>query len=286
MYTSSSSRVRRTSTFLATLLLAPVSLGVLTGEARAGSWPAEVTASYKITFNGFDLGTFRFQSRFDQDQYALDGNADISALLGAFTWQGITRTSGRLDGDAPRPGSYSFAFRSSSKTGSVVMRYEKGGVRDVKAVPEVEPSAEIVPLKEHHLNGTLDPLSAVIALSRGAAGNPCDRRLPIFDGKQRFDLTLAFRRQQRIVETRPSGQPDVGYVCSVRYQPIAGYKKSEETRRMSEATSIEVVLRPIPSAGLHVPHQITIPTIAGLAVLTAERVEIKTRNSGEIALVN
>jgi len=268
------------------LVLGPAAGPIAATSTPTGAWPSEVTASYKVTFNGFELGAFRFQSRIGDAAYALDGNADLSALLGVFTWQGITRSTGRVDGDAPRPGGYTFAYRSSSKTGSIVMDFDKTGVRSVKSVPPSEPLPDIVPVKDHHLKGTLDPLSAVMALTRGTGANPCNRHLPIFDGKQRFDLVLSFRRQQRVVETRPSGQPDMGYVCAVRYVPIAGYKDSEETRRMSESVSIEVVLRPVPSANLFVPHQITIPTIAGLAVLTAERVDIKTGKTGEIALVN
>lgn len=267
-------------------LAIPATAPIGAASSLGGDWPSAVIANYKITFNGFELGNFRFQSQIGDATYALDGNAELSALLGAFSWQGITRSTGKVDGDVPRPGGYSFAYRSSSKTGSIVMGFDKTGVRDVKTVPPPEPAPEIIPVRAHHLKGTLDPLSAVMALTRSTGANPCDRRLAIFDGKQRFDLALSFRRQQRVVETKPSGQPDMGFVCAVRYIPIAGYKDNDETRSMSETASIEVLLRPVPSANLFVPHQISIPTIAGVAVLTADRVEIKTGKSGDIALVN
>jgi hypothetical protein len=288
MFRSTSSRVRRPagSVLLVVGLIASAPASPAADEPRAGAWPSEVQAHYKITFNGFDLGSFRFQARTGDGGYALDGNAEISALLGAFTWQGITRASGKVEGSAPRPAGYSFAFRSSSKTGSVVLGFDKSGVKSVTALPPPEPDPDVVPVKDHHLKGAIDPLSAVMALTRSAGANPCDRRLQVFDGKQRFDLELSFRRQQRIVETRPSGQPDQGYVCGVRYVPIAGYKANAETEQMSKSAKIEVVMRAVPSANLHVPHQITIPTIAGLAMLTAERIEIKTGKSGDIALVN
>lgn len=287
MFRSSSSRVRRPAGRALVLvgLIASVP-ATAAEEPRASAWPSEVSAHYKITFNGFDLGSFRFQARTGEGGYALDGNAEISALLGAFTWQGITRANGKVDGSAPRPAGYSFAFRSSSKTGSVVLGFDKSGVKSVTALPPPEPDPDTVPVREHHLKGALDPLSAVMALTRAAGANPCDRRLQVFDGRQRFDLELSFRRQQRIVETRPSGQPDQGYVCAVRYVPIAGYKANAETEQMSKSARIEVVMRAVPSANLYVPHQITIPTVAGLAMLTAERIEIKTGKSGEIALVN
>lgn len=288
MFRSTSSRVRRCvgRSAITAGLLAVLPAAAVAEEPRVGAWPSEVAANYKITFNGFDLGTFRFEARIGEGGYALDGNAEISALLGAFTWQGITRANGKVDGGGPRPAGYSFAYRSSSKTGSVVLGFDKSGVKSVTALPPPEPDPESVPVKEHHLKGALDPLSAVIALTRGAGANPCDRRLQIFDGKQRFDLQLSLRRQQRIVATRPSGQPAEGYVCAVRYLPIAGYKANAETEQLSKSARIEVVMRAVPSANLFVPHQITIPTVAGLAMLTAERIQIKTGSHDEIALVN
>jgi hypothetical protein len=131
----------------------------------------------------------------------------------------------------------------------------------------------------------LDPLSAVMALTRAQSSSPCGRKISIFDGKQRFDLLFSFRRRERVPETRPSGQPGIGYVCRVRYIPIAGHRNNDETRQMAGNTGIEVALRPVPSANLLIPYKITIPTIAGAAVLTSQRVDITTAGMRQIALV-
>jgi hypothetical protein len=143
-----------------------------------------------------------------------------------------------------------------------------------------------VPVKDQHLKDVLDPLSAVMALLRGGMAQPCGRKLAIFDGKQRFDLLLSPRGQRRITETRPSGQPGLAFVCRVRYVPIAGYKMNEETKSMAESSGIEVALRPIPTANLLVPYEVTVPTIAGPAKLTSQRIEIETAGRGQIALVH
>ena len=58
-----------------------------------------------------------------------------------------------------------------------------------------------MPLREQHLKGVLDPLSAIMVLSRGSSANPCDRRLPIFDGKERFDLVFSYKGE---MQGRPS----------------------------------------------------------------------------------
>ena len=254
-----------------------------TDATAAEPWPSQVHASYRIEFNSFDIGTFDFQSQVAGNGYTLTGDAKLSALLGAFKWQGVTRTSGLLAGDAPKPAGYTFDFNGAGKSGSVKMGFNGDAVTNLTYVPLREPAPGTIPVREAHLKSVLDPLSAVMALSRSENANPCGRRLAIFDGKQRFDLVLTYKRQERISEQRPSGQPGVAYVCKVRYMPIAGHKASEETRSISQSNDIEVSFRPVPSANLFVPHEISIPTGAGTARLVARNVRIVTRNE-QIAL--
>lgn len=265
-------------------ILALLVVAVPAIAAADGDWPSKVTANYKITFNGFDVGDFRFESNLGSRGYSLDGRAKLSALLGIFEWKGSTNSTGVLARGEPKPADYSFKYRSSSKSGSVAMSFSKDRVTDRTVVPPSSPSKKTVPLTEEHLKGVLDPMSAVMAMTRQRE-NPCDQKIAIFDGKQRFDLELSYRRQQTIKEARPSGEPSVAFVCNVRYIPIAGHKDSRTIRKMAETDGIEVVLRPIPSANIFIPYQVTIPTIAGSAVVRSQRVEITT-GMRQIALVH
>ena len=74
-------------------------------------------------------------------------------------------------------------------------------------------------------------------------------------------------------------------MCRVKYRPIAGYRPNDETKAMSRSTSIEIAFRPVAGAGLMVPDQITVPTISGPIGLKAQRIDIKTSDRREIALV-
>jgi hypothetical protein len=257
--------------------------------ATVPGWPAEVNAVYRISFGGIDIGSFKFQSKVEASAYALAGQASIRAPLGAFEWKGTTNSAGSAESLAPRPKAYTFDFNSSAiigkdKSGGVKMGFKDGAVANLNVQPSKPPPPDAVPVKDEHKRNVLDPLSAVMALSLSASQRPCDRKLSIFDGKQRFDLALSFRRQQKITERRPSGQPGVGFVCKVRYMPIAGYRQNEETKTLADNGNIEITLRPVPSANLMVPYQVVIPTGAGTATMTAERIDITTKGRGLIAL--
>lgn len=274
----------RNALFVSALLQAVVSpCGAPRAEA-SDAWPSQVRASYKIEFNGFDVGSFDFSANVVGRAYTLTGDARIKALLGLISWNGTTRTIGALATETPRPSAYAFDFNGTGKSGATRMSFNGDMITNVAHSPPVELQSGIVPIREPHLKGALDPLSAVMALSRAGNANPCGRKLAIFDGRQRFDIVLAYARQERVAETKPSGQPGVAYVCRVRYVPIAGHKAGEESQGLAINTGIEISLRPVPSANLFIPHQITVPTSAGTATLTSQSVEIVTPHNEQIAL--
>jgi hypothetical protein len=268
-------------------------LGIAVAVATAGGssaraadpWPAEVQAVYKIQFNGFEIGQFAFNSSVHDRTYAITANAEISALLGVVRWNGVTRVSGALAGNAPRPAGFSFDFQGTSKAGSVRMGFGNGGVKSLDHNPPLVEPPDTVPLQPVHMRGVLDPLSAILALSRPRDGNPCNQKVPVFDGKVRFDLAFSFKEDAPIADTQRSSAVEMVRVCRVRVMPIAGHRDDEATAQLKRSTGIEVAFRAIPSAKLFVPHRITVPTFAGSAVLTSHSIHIRTQNE-QIALVN
>jgi Protein of unknown function (DUF3108) len=272
--------------FLAGLLLSLAAIVTGPETAAAEAWPANVRAVYDINFNGFNVGTFEFQSQAEQQSYTLLGNARLSILLGAFTWDGETRSFGLIVKQEPKPASFTFDFRSSMRAGSTKLGFANGAVTNIAHLPPEPPKPDVIPLREQHLKGVIDPLSAIMVISRGPSANPCDRRVPIFDGKERFDLVFSYKREMKVVEQAPSGQPDVAHVCRVKYLPIAGHKIDSDTSFMAANNEIEVALRPIPSANVFIPYQISIPTMAGSATIVSKRVEIVSPGKPQIALLH
>jgi hypothetical protein len=263
-------------------------VGLVSGSgapAAAESWPATVRALYEINFNGFTVGSFEFQSQAESQSYTLAGNAHLSVLLGAFSWAGSTRSFGMIVDQAPKPASFTFDFKSNLRAGSTTLGFSDGAVTNVMNLPPMVTSDPIIPLREHHLKGVVDPLSAIMMLTRSATVDPCDRRIPIFDGKERFDLLFSRKGEMRVTEQAPSGQPGVAIVCRVRYLPIAGHKIDSDTKFMAANDGIEVALRPVPSANVFVPYQISIPTMAGSATIVSKRVEIVSPGKPQIAML-
>ncbi len=252
----------------------------------ADGWPSEIKAAYDVNFNGINVGTYEFASTQDGHTYKLTSNAKLSLLLGALTWSGATEASGQFAGDRAKPAKYGFEFQAQSKVGSTRMSFTDDTVTQVLQSPPPKTKEGLVPVLPQHLKGVLDPLTAVLAISRGSSESPCTRRLPVYDGTQRFDILLQPKGQIALPEGRSGGQPTTGIVCRVRYVPIAGYKPDDGTRYLAQNNDIEIVLRPLPSANVYVPYSVTIPTIAGNATLVARRLNVVTNGQIQIALSN
>ena len=138
--------------------------------------PIEISGQYSIYFNGFDIGTVRIDQRTAGRTYSASSHVEISALLGAFRWKGVTRSAGTISANSMEPSGYDFQFEGTSKSGAVRMGFTKGTVTSLTALPETIDPPDLVPLRAAHVKSVIDPLSAVVAVSRPAA-QPCGRKL-------------------------------------------------------------------------------------------------------------
>jgi Protein of unknown function (DUF3108) len=184
----------------------------------------------------------------------------------------------------PQPAAYAFSFEGSSKSGRIDMRFKKSAVTKVTSVPPIQPSPGRVPVTQAQLQGVLDPLSAVMAVTAPIGGkiagvNPCKRKIPIFDGKQRFDLVLTHLRNEKL-------DGAMAFVCKVKYVPISGHKMNKETKFMASTNDIEIWLIPVDEAKIFVPYFVTLPTPVGAATITSAKVNVDTPGGGRVAFTN
>jgi Protein of unknown function (DUF3108) len=265
------------------LLLLAIVWPLSSAEATANErWPTHVAAKFEIAFAGVQVGWFTFDSRINGDAYALEGRGKVSALFGAFKWSGRTQSSGLVGRGSPDPRRYIFDYKANSERGAVRMAFARHEVTQLELKPNKPRSRNVVPVLPEHLKDVFDPLSAIIAMTRVRDGHPCQKQLAIFDGKQRFNLVLHPAGRERVGN---NGAPP-GYICRVRYVPIAGYKPNQVTRFMAQSKGIRIIMRRVPGAGVVVPFEVRLPTLVGDAVMRSRKTVIVTADKQRIALVN
>lgn len=263
----------------------------LSGSSRAGSGLSKLSGVYTIHFSGLRLGTFKVWSNVEGGGYSMRGQGELKFLTSLlFELKGGTTSTGAVTENGPRPASFAFDFRTRKKRGRLAMQFKGGKVKEVTSKPPLKESDKDVPLTNKHVNGVLDPLSAMFFTARtdgaGLDESVCDRKLPIFDGKQRFDLRLSHKRTVNVRAKGKSGYEGPAIVCKVKYVPIAGYNPGHSAIEfLSDTDEIAVWLIPVPGNGMYVPYHITIPTPYGTATATATSFNLELAGQKRIALV-
>ncbi len=268
---------RRVAVIGAAVLVAGSVQGAAAQDVRS------VEAQYDVSFAGVSIGDFNFNSEIDGQRYTIKSSTSIKLLLGTFKWASRSMTEGVVR-DAVTPNAFEFNYDSNRKQFRTAVRFARGDVAAIDNDPPVKPSRKRVPLRPEHLKNVMDPMSAIMAMTRGAKRNPCQGTFEVFEGRVRFKLSLESKGKRRIVERGNSGQPRVGYLCRIRFTPIAGHKRDKTIQQLARNNDIEVVLRPVPKADLFVPYLITVPTGYGTVAIASRRVEIIGEQRERIAL--
>ncbi|MGO9483013.1 MAG: DUF3108 domain-containing protein [Rhodomicrobium sp.] len=258
------------------------------GAQSAGIRPSTVNAVYNIHFLGTPIGDFKIHSSITTRQYSVQANADISVFFGTVSWKGITSSYGLMTANGPVPQNYTFRYASSEKREAVEIRFQQRMVQDIIINPPSHPGSRAVPITAADLQNVVDPLSAVVLLSqarpsRMTGGDVCNKRLPIFDGKMRYDLVLSPKGVRSIASVGRLRGP--AYVCRVNFVPIAGHKAGKQGEYAAGNSGIEIWLVPMPEAGLLIPYYVHLPTPAGTASMVAERFDVET-SAGRHALAD
>jgi hypothetical protein len=269
---------RSASLLLAIGLAVCVSIPASSQQLAVEGKPTKVNARYGINFNGFNIGEFKLAATLANSEYTVDAQARISLLAGIlFEWQGNTSSSGRVMSRGPLPYSYSFGYRTSEKSEKIDVKFSNNVVREIAVNPPQKPSSSRIPVTRKHMQNVVDPLSAVIMLTNIGAGKSgpevCSRRLPIFDGKARYDLQLSYKGSKAI--TAANGYKGPAYICKVKFIPIAGHKPGDDDSKFAAANEgMEIWMMPVAKAGLYVPYYIYVPTQVGTATLTSTSFDV------------
>ena len=154
------------------------------------------------------------------------------------------------------------------------MVLHEGSVKELAATPLA--SSDRVPVAEANRQAIVDPLTALLfsaaAAGEGLSPEVCRHALPIFDGHQRYDLKLAFKRMDKVTAEKGYAGPVV--VCSVHYEPIAGHRASTRlVKYLSEGREMELALAPVAGTRLLAPFRVWVESMLANLVIEANRFE-------------
>jgi uncharacterized protein DUF3108 len=260
-----------------TILAAGSALALITATAgdRAHA-EGNLDASYTISFARIPVGEITATAVFGQTEYAISARARAGGVLKALLVDGEASfsTDGTIKSDYPVPTTFTSKIVSNAESSDVTMVLEEGNVKELAVTPPA--SSDLVPVTKANRQGIVDPLTALLfsaaAAGEGLSQEACRRTLPIFDGHQRYDLKLAFKRMDKMTAEKGYAGPVV--VCSVNYEPIAGHRANIPLiKYLSEGREIEIALAPIAGTRLLAPFRLSVVSTLANLVIEANRFE-------------
>jgi hypothetical protein len=261
----------------------PVSVALLAAALlTAGSGGPQASGSVTLTgelsasLGAVPVAVGGFRATLTEGRYRVSGHGR-SAGMGRLFSSGEARVEarGRLSRSAAVPADYRHELKAKRDWDRVTIAFSGERVARVAMEPPPRPRPDRVPLGEEHLRQVLDPLSAVMLLSAGPVGpEMCERTLPVFDGEQRYDLQLSFKRTEQVGGPRGS-YSGPAYVCGIRYRPIAGHRPGRSAIRYLERNDgMEIWMAPVGEEVI-APVRARVPTPFGTLTLSATRLSIQ-----------
>ncbi len=254
------------------------------GPATEAAWsgeaaPEALVLAYEAYFGGFHIGSARAVVSADGRRYRLEAAGRARGLLDWYAgWRGNVLTRGRLDAE---PGTTDAAARrivprlhSHAGTWQEDRRWTRlsygtgGAIADHATSPEDPDEAdETTPVPSDSVNDTIDPLTAVLRLSRQiAAGEPCRADLRIYDGRRRYNLRVRDAGTRRFVANSYSVFDGEARGCRLAIERIGGFRKERSEYSETARERRVWVARPLPDA-LPVPVRVEVETGLGRAVM-------------------
>ena len=240
-----------------------------------------IVAVYRVNLGAFNLGNFRLTTVFRGDDYEMRGEGRFTILEGLiYEWKGVTASAGRVTSEGPEPAMYALSYSDGAKTGERLrMTFGDGGVRQVSIVPNRRPGPRTIPVTPEQLEGVLDPMSGAFLVAKSSNPNGdlkvCYQTLPVFDGRQRFNLVLTPKKAVTVKKNGPASYAGPAVICRVKFIPIAGYQPDNPAiKLMSRSNEIEVWLIPVRRTQMYVPYRIVLPTPVGYGTALVTSIQV------------
>ncbi len=187
----------------------------------------ESEQTIRVLYNGYFIGLRVMKASVDADisetGYESEAVFRTAGVAGWFKDTEITATGvGVLTDNLLRPREYVHKNAASKKNRVVRIVSDETSV-----TPIIEPpfgSMGEPPATPEQRTGSFDWLVMFLNTSLSHSEEPCNRTVPVFDGKQRMDIRFELVKE-RDIRTRAYRGP--GLICHVYYTPVAGFDQED-----------------------------------------------------------
>ena len=256
-------------------LAALAAAALMTASATdAEAQKIRLQADYSIYLTGIPVARGSMTVNLSEEGYVAAGSAKTSGFIRLISkGDGSARVRGELKSNRVVSSNFLGRYNSSRREQRVELSVVNGVATEISIrPPRPEKEKGRVPITEETQKDIVDPLTAVLAfVAKGDLLSPesCNRTLPIFDGRYRFNVVLAYARTEQSASAEGYRGPVL--VCRARYVPIAGHRDRETVKEMAANREMFVWLAPITGTRVLAPIKASVSSPIGTFVVEATR---------------
>lgn len=203
----------------------------MAGPQAAHAATSSLRITYAARLAGIRIGTGVLSANLDGSRYTATISAQTSSVGRLVSQgQGEAVARGVFGSTVAVPVSYDLSASEEDLTNVVRMRLSRGDIAELSAQPQLSEHPNRVAVRAQHRRDVVDPVSALLMPVPNAesASGPaaCGRTLPLFDGRQRYDIAMTFVRMEEV--QFGNGQ---AAVCRLSYRPIAGHRSNRRVNQ-------------------------------------------------------
>jgi hypothetical protein len=240
-----------------------------------------VALDYKIYIGGLEALSATATIGADAAHYDIEIKAVTAGAIGRMMpWTVNIGSRGNVSGETLQPIEHAQTNNFQGKDRSVVLRYDgHGGFIDRKVMPDAqEDQRDEVPADM--TRDTLDIVSGVMAGLRAVDRTAsCTSRVPVFDGRRRFDLVYSDDGHETLESSGVAIYSGDALKCAVKVEPVAGFWRKNQKKFFSrkvngedQVVPIEVYIARVGAAKVEVPVRIESTSPFGPLVLNLQGV--------------
>ncbi len=205
----------------------PLVGALLLGLAAAPPAMAErLTLTYRIYVGGVSVLDADAELVMAGGRYRVAISAATEGFLRRLApWDTRSESAGQIGTAGPRPEAHVVSSTWRGKPRSVTLAYNADGTVTATAEPSADED-DREPVPAALTVGTLDPLSAFVAMMHGAAqGAGCGMTVPVFDGRRRYDLLFTAHGTRSFEASDRNAFSGEAAHCRVTWRSIAGHSR-------------------------------------------------------------
>ena len=229
--------------------------------------------TYEAHVGGFRVGVIDIDAKWNGEKYTMDSRVWTEGLAEVLVQARYHNSShGIFDQKRVAPIQYSTHYKTRDDQQYVKLDFDFDEPVNVFAKPKYSNRHQVTRLDKRK---SVDPMSSILYMIWGSSVDeeaPCGERVPIYDGKRRYDFKLRFIKEMTLSSNDPQGYNGPGLHCKVQYQEVAGFRKRDPKEK--PYPWIDLYMARFDNGKLTIPVRMTLKTLYGSVVARATHVKL------------